>query len=107
MSGAAATLKTALAYNSITLSQLVEMGEDAALKLPMVGPKVWTEAKWQTNKRRVKRPGSGRRATDGATDLVLISAHVDHAQRDKLDRLAKRSGLSKSAWIRQAIDAAD
>lgn len=97
MSRAAANLKTALAYNSITLSQLVEMGEEAALKLPMIGSKVWAEAKWQTNKRRVPRPGSGRRAVDGAVDLVQVAHRVTRAQREKLAR------IGGSLWLRQAI----
>ena len=36
-----ASVKRALTYNAITLKQLVEYGENDALKLPYVGKAVW------------------------------------------------------------------
>lgn len=101
MSGAAATLKAALAHNGITLEQLVAMREREALRLPWVGPKVWAEAKRQASKRGGSRSGAGRKAEDGATGLVQVAVRVTEPQREKLGR------LGGSVWVRRAIDEAD
>lgn len=45
------------------------------------------------------RPGAGRKAKDGATQLVLISARVTQAQR------ARFKELGGSVWLRAKIDA--
>ena len=106
MSGAAAALKTALAVNRLTLEQLLQLPEREALRLPMVGPKVWAEAKRRVSKRGGRRPGAGRKSDDGATSLVQIAFRATPEQRDKLARLALMSNASYSSWIRRAIDAA-
>lgn len=101
MSGASATLKAALAYNGLTLDQLVALRERDALRLPWVGPKVWAEAKRQASKRGGARTGAGRKAEDGAAGLVQIAVRVTPPQREKLAR------LGGSVWVRGAIDEAD
>lgn len=100
MSGASATLKAALAHNGLTLPALVALGEHAAMRLPLVGRKVWAEALEQsrTKKRGGARSGAGRKADDGATDLVQIAVRVTQPQRVKLAK------LGGSVWIRRAID---
>lgn len=101
MSGAAATLKAALAHNGLTLEQLAAMREREALRLPWVGPKVWAEAKRQASKRGGARSGAGRKAEDGATGLVQVAVRVTPPQREKLGR------LGGSVWVRRAIDEAE
>lgn len=98
MSGAAATLKAALAHNRLTAQALVAMPERDALRLPMVGPRVLAEARQQASKRGGMRAGAGRKASDGATDLVQIALRVTRPQREKLAR------LGGSAWVRRSID---
>lgn len=98
---AAATLKAALAHNGLTLDQLVAMREREALRLPLVGPKVWAEAKRQASKRGGARKGAGVKAADGATGLVQIAVRVTPPQREKLGR------LGGSVWVRRAIDEAE
>lgn len=98
---AAATLKAALAHNGLTLDQLVGMREREALRLPWVGPKVWAEAKRQASKRGGSRVGAGRKADDGATDLVQIGVRIREDQKPKLTR------LGGSVWVRRAIDEAE
>lgn len=97
---AAAALKAALAHNGITLEQLVAMRERDALRLELVGPKVWSEAKRQISKRGGVRPGAGRKAEDGATGLVQIGARIRADQKPKWTRLG-------SVWLRREIDSAD
>lgn len=102
MSGADAGLKTALRYNNLaSAADLVALGEKTALRLPMVGPKVWAEAKRQTSKRGGARVGAGRKAEDGATGLVQVAVRVTPPQREKLSR------LGGSVWVRRAIDEAE
>ena len=102
MSGADAGLKTALRYNDLaTAADLVVLGEAAARRLPMVGPKVWAEAKRQASKRGGARAGAGRKAEDGATDLVQVGVRIRRDQKPKLAR------LGGNAWVRRAIDEAD
>lgn len=98
---AAAALKAALAHNGITLDQLISMRERDALRLALVGPKVWAEAKRQTSKRGGVRPGAGRKAEDGATGLVQVAVRITYPQREKLAR------IGGSVWVRRAIDDAD
>ena len=101
MSGADAGLKTALRYNDLaTAADLVALGEAAARRLPMVGPKVWAEAKRQASKRGGARTGAGRKAEDGATSLVQIGARIREDQKPKWARLG-------SVWLRRAINEAD
>ncbi|HSW52951.1 MAG TPA: hypothetical protein VLG93_06960 [Sulfuricaulis sp.] len=97
---AAATLKAALTHNGLTLDQLVGMRERDALRLPWIGPKVWAEAKRQASKRGGARTGAGRKAEDGATDLVQIGARIREDQKPKWSRLG-------SVWLRRAIDDAE
>lgn len=100
MSGASATLKAALAHNGLTLDALLALGEHTAMRLPLVGRKVWAEAKEQArvSKRGGARTGAGRKAYDGATGLVQIAVRVTPPQREKLGR------LGGSVWIRRAIE---
>lgn len=106
MSGADAGLKTALRHNNIaSAADLVALGEKAARRLPMVGPKVWAEAKRQASKRGGARGGArvgaGRTAADGATGLVQIAFRVTEPQKAKVAR------LGGSVWVRRAIDDAE
>ena len=99
MSGASATLLAALRRNGLTLAELLALPEREALRLPLVGPKVWAEAKRQTSKRGGARVGAGVKASDGATGLVQIAVRVTQQQREKLAR------LGGSVWVRGKIDA--
>jgi hypothetical protein len=56
----------------------------------------------QEKKKRksVPRPGSGRRGSDGAVGLKMMSLRVRPDQVDKFKR------LGGSVWLRSAIDAA-
>ena len=100
-------LKVALAYNNLASeAELVALGEYVALRLPGVGRKVWRDACALLAspplpvRRGGLRPGSGRRATDGAQDLVRAGVYVTRSQHAKLAR------LGGSVWLRQAIDSA-
>jgi len=100
-------LKVALAYNNLASeAELVALGEYVALRLPGVGRKVWRDAcallasPPEPVRRGGLRPGSGRRATDGAQDLVRAGVYVTRSQHAKLAR------LGGSVWLRQAIDRA-
>ena len=100
-------LKVALAYNNLASeAELVALGEYNALRLPGVGRKVWRDACALLAspplpvRRGGLRPGSGRRATDGAQDLVRAGVYVTRSQHAKLAR------LGGSVWLRQAIDSA-
>lgn len=48
-----------------------------------------------------KRSGAGRKPIDGET--VLVAARIPIKLRDKLDRIAKSKGLSRSQAIIAAI----
>lgn len=98
---AAATLKAALAHNGLTLDALVALPWKKAQRLPLVGPKVWAEAKRQAGTRGGARTGAGRKAEDGATGLVQVAVRVTVSQREKLAR------LGGSVWMRAQIESAD
>lgn len=100
MSGAAETLKAALAKSSLTLEQLVALPAREALRLPLIGLKVLAEARRQASRRGGARAGSGVKPTDGATNLVQIGLRIRADQKPKLAQ------LGGSVWVRQAIDEA-
>lgn len=100
MSGAAETLKAALAKSSLTLEQLVALPAREALRLPLVGLKVLAEANRQARRRGGARAGAGVKPADGATNLVLIGLRIRADQKPKLAQ------LGGSVWVRQAIDEA-
>lgn len=102
MSGADSGLKTALRHNNLaSVADLVALGEKVARRLPMVGPKVWAEAKRQASKRGGARKGAGVKPADGALDLVQIGVRIREDQKPKLAR------LGGSVWVRRAIDDAE
>ena len=62
-----AKVKAALAHNNLALDALVALPWAKARRLPLIGPKVWAEAKRQAGTRGGARTGAGRKAADGAT----------------------------------------
>jgi hypothetical protein len=53
----------------------------------------------------VKTGRRGRRASDGATDVVRISLCMTPHNRDELQRLADADGISASAMVRKLVSA--
>lgn len=98
---AATTLKAALAHNNLALDALVALPWAKARRLPLIGPKVWAEAKRQAGTRGGARTGAGRKAADGATGLVQVAVRVTAPQREKLAR------LGGSVWVRAQIESAN
>ena len=96
MSGAAATLKSALTYNGITLAQLMAMSEVDARRLPWIGPKVWAEAMRQS----LDRAGPGRPQLKRGEATVVVSLRLTQAQA------AKYTLLGRHRWVRRMIDRA-
>lgn len=89
-----ASLKVALRYNNLnSAADLVERGEKSALRLPMVGPKVWAEAK-----KLVKRATIGRPAEmDGGK---RVNVYLD---KTSLQRAAEIGDGNVSAGIRKSL----
>lgn len=50
-----------------------------------------------------RRPGQGRRAADGAKNVMRVTLLLEPPDHDKLARLGQRHGMSH--WVRQAIRA--
>lgn len=91
-------VKAAMAKNQMTLEQMAALRSDEALRLPLVGSKVWAEIRRLASKRGGARIGAGVKAADGATGLVQIAVRVTQPQREKLGR------LGGSVWVRRAIE---
>lgn len=90
-------LQAALLKNGIDVNALASMPESDALSLELVGPAIFAEARKLTDKRGGARAGAGRKAKDGATDLVQVAVWVTRPQREKLRR------IGHSVWMRKAI----